>query len=154
MNILDTENDIVSRLQAEITDNDITIRSFPADPSEHIRRRKLEILVRYNGSAYAEPEPNRAKEINQIRATSWIITVLSNDVNPLTGHQGVYTFLQQIRQALTGYTPGTTTGGAVETALKWASMMYPTQDRFVREDSGEWEYEMIFNFAIEETKDN
>lgn len=154
MNILDTENDIVARLKARITDSDITIEGYPADPTQYVRRRKLCILVRYNNSEYSEPEPNRAKEINQIRTTSFVITVLSNDVRPLTGYQGVYTFLQQVRQALTGYSPGTTSGGDVETALKWATMMYPVTDRFVREDSGEWEYEMIFNFKIEETKDN
>jgi hypothetical protein len=154
MNVLEVENDIVDRLKDQITDADITIRSFPADPTEYIRRRKLSILVRYNGSTYELPAPNRAKEINQIRTASFIITILSNDVDPLTGFQGVYTFLQQVRQALTGYTPGTITGGSVLTALQKAlvSMMYPTTDRFVREDSGEWEYEMIFNFTIEETK--
>lgn len=145
MNILTIENDIVAKLQAEITTSGVTIESFPRDPQSKypLYAKTAAILVRYQGSSYEEPVPNVKKTIVQNRSADWAITVLAKG---LTGHTGVYTYLQQVRQALTGYTVGTTN----EATIAYSSVMYPVRDAFVSEDAGTWEYEMIFRHQLEE----
>lgn len=148
MNILTIENDIVAKLQADITANTIVISSFPADPEDYILKRQSSILVRYGGSQYSEPTPNRARKIQQNRTVFWNITVMIINVDPLTGHQGIYTYLNQIRQSLTEYTVGTQSGSAI--AL--SQMMRPVSDAFVSNEGALWIYEMVFNHILEEAK--
>jgi len=144
MNLTTVENAIITQLGTVITD--MKIAAWPADVRDYLLSHPNgAILVHYLGSTYAEPEPNNQPKIVHDRLSEWSIYISKKvlkqiDLNP---HQDVYTSIENVRTALTGYTIAT---------LSDASVMWPTRDRLVYEEKGFWIYEMIFVFSYPEAE--
>jgi len=150
MNLLTIEKDLVARLAAQI--NSIEIRSFPDNPEQYFRtlRSNGAILVRYDSSDYEIPIVNKNETRIQQRTARWIIVIVYRGLvyhNNPSGDEGVYMRMQDVRQALTGYTPGTQSGSAISDS----TIMYPIRDQFLDNVGNLWFYEMTFEHALEET---
>jgi len=143
MDILAAEQDLEAKLGADITT--LKIDSFPDDIDLYkLTHPKGAILIRYNSSSYSTPEPNSTKVVDQIRTLEWIITILYRN---LMGHtkqsSGIYTYIENVRDSLTGYTIN---------ALVEAGIMIPIKDEFVNHEGGIWQYDYYFQHTIPEVK--
>jgi len=135
MNLETFEDAIISRLKDQISN--IQIESFPQDPIEYqLTHAKGAVLVRYNNSDYTEPEPNEEGIAVTPRRLNWTINIAQRGLRYQDAHQGIYSILEQIRVALTGYTP---------TGFQDSSILWPTGDAFLFEEDGIWWY--YINFA-------
>ena len=144
MDISAVEDDIVSRLTTAIANAAIDIRSWPDNPQDYqLLKPGGALLVRYSGSTYEPPEPNRQPKIVQPRAVEWLIAIVQKSLKPFKAHQGVYTLIDSVRVALTGYTI---------TGLSDASVMHPTGDGFLSEAAGTWIYNAFYTFSIPEAE--
>lgn len=95
------ESAIVGRLESQITD--LTIKAFPSRPEEFKKLpvgNKGIVLVAYSGSALSEPTNMDA--LIQDRALEFSVTLQIRD---LRGHDGAYDYLEDIRAALSGWSP-------------------------------------------------
>ena len=151
MNLLDAENDIVAKLQADITD--LEIKCFQTDPRRDFKTLHPigSVLVRYDSSDYEVPTPNRAQVITQQRTARWAIWVIFRGLitaNDKDEADGLYVRLDEVRESLTGYTVGTQSGSAVADA----SVMYPIRDQFIDEDDGIWFHEIVFEHTVPEVE--
>ena len=155
MDIEDVEADIVAELQAQITGAGIKIASFPDNPDRYLKNHgsKVSILVRFDGENSDDPNQDalREKVINQKPVIDWAVSFVGRG---LRTHAGLYAYIKSVRQKLTEYTPGTRTGGSVQTDLKVCSMMWHVSTKFLSQDAGLWIYESIFRHDTEETKNN
>jgi len=148
MDILSAEQDLETKLETDISN--INIESYPDDPAVYnCMGPNGAILIRYSGSVYDEMELQaiRGKVISQVRTVEWIITILYRNLKAHTNlTSGIYTYLEAVRESLTGYTIN---------SLSEAGVMYPARDGFVSRDPSKrlWEYEIIFRHTIPETKD-
>lgn len=95
------ESAIVGRLESQITD--LTIKAFPSRPEEFKKLpvgNKGIVLVAYSGSALSDPTNMDA--LIQDRALEFSVTLQIRD---LRGHDGAYDYLEDIRSALSGWSP-------------------------------------------------
>ena len=142
MNLITVEDDIIAKLKADITT--VEVVPWPDNPADFKNLHPTgAILVRYDGSGYITPIPNSSKIIVHDRSSNWGISIIQENLRETKGHQGVYTLLESIRSALTGYTI---------TGLDDASVMYPTSDGFTREVAGTWLYKIVFTFTFPEAE--
>jgi len=140
MNLITVEDAIVARLVSQITT--VQIQSWPDNPADYqLTHPNGAILVRYDGSEYVEPEANDQKKLIQDRRLNWSITILQLSLKDSKGHQGVYTLIESVRTALTGYTVS---------GFPDASVMFPTADTFTQEIAGTWIYSINFAFTYPE----
>lgn len=148
MNLLDVETDIIAKLQNDISG--IEIRSYPPNAAEFKLLHPLgSILVRYDNSDYSIPIPNSKKTITQDRTARWPITIIYKGLiahNASNETEGLYVRLKQVRECLTGYTPGTQSGSVIAES----TVMYPVSDRFLDEDEGKWYHEIVFEHMVPE----
>lgn len=147
MDVLAAEQDLETKLKTDIAN--IKVESYPDDPDNYIcSASKGALLIRYTGSVYSEMdlEAVRGKVISQERTVEWIISILYRN---LTSHTnltaGIYTYLEAVRESLTGYTID---------SIDEAGIMYPVKDGFFARDKAKklWEYEIVFRHTIPETK--
>ena len=142
MNLSAVENDIIARLTAQITVNAPKIQSWPNNPKTfQLLHPKGAVLVRYAGSTYEAPTPNRQAKAVQNRTSQWAINVITKSLKKTKGHQGAYGLLEEIRTALVGYTPA---------SLSDASIMSHVSDGFEEEEAGTWIYSTTFEFTLPE----
>ncbi len=90
---------IVARIESQVS---LTVKAFPSTPDDYKKlpfNRGL-VLVAYSGSDLSDPT-NR-DEIVQQRAMEFSVTL---QVRDLRGHEGAYSYLEQIRTALSGFSP-------------------------------------------------
>jgi len=151
MNLLTIEKDIITRLENQLT-TDTQVRSFPQDPARFFRalRQNGAILVRYEASDYGPLITNKNETRVQRRTARWIFEIVyRNPVghNATSGTAGVYKLMQEVRQALTGYTPGT----ASSVPITDSTVMYPVRDNFEDHVNDLWFYSMTFEHTLEET---
>ena len=136
VHIEDIEEEIVDKLKADILN--IHVQSFPDNASKfqniHVNGS---LLVRYLGSSYSEPEANSRSVLVQGRTHEWEITIIDKSLKLKDAHQGVYNRIEQVRNALSGYTVP---------SLPDATILYPIRDGFVNSQAGMWQYEIIFSF--------
>lgn len=95
------ESAIVGRLESQITD--LTIRAFPSRPEDFKKLpvgNKGIVLVAYSGSSLSDPTNMDA--LIQERVLEFSITLQIRD---LRGHDGAYDYLDDIRAALSGWSP-------------------------------------------------
>ena len=95
------ESAIVSRLETQIAD--LTIKAFPSRPEDFKKLpigNKGLVLVAYSGSSLSEPTNMDA--LIQERMLEFSITLQIRD---LRGHSGAYEYLDDIRAALSGWSP-------------------------------------------------
>jgi len=144
MNLTTVENDIVTKLQTDITSNTPEIRSWPDSPDEYqLLHPHGAILVRYNGSTYSPPDPNSQKKIVQLRTVEWVMAIVQRSLKLTKGHQGIYGLIEEIRASLTGYTI---------TGLSDASVLMPTGDSFTQESGGIWIFGAGYSFTFPEAE--
>lgn len=95
------ESAIVGRLESQITD--LTIKAFPSRPEDFKKLpvgHKGIVLVAYGGSSLGAPTNMDA--LIQERVLEFSITLQIRD---LRGHDGAYDYLDDIRAALSGWSP-------------------------------------------------
>ena len=145
MNIETIEDDLITKLTADIGLATAEIRSFPDDPAEYnLVHPGGAILVRYDQSIYPEPIPNRKSFLIQEEVRhQWIITVMQKSLKLKDGHQGVYGLVESVRTSLSGYTI---------TSQADFSILWPTGVRFVSENEGTWVYQISFAHTAPETE--
>ncbi len=147
MDILSAEQDLVTHLKSDISN--IKIEAYPDHPDVYnCTGPNGAILVRYPGSVYGEMdlEAVRGKVASQVRTAEWIITILYRNLRAHTNlTAGVYTYIEAVRESLTGYTID---------SLAEAGVMYPISDGFIDRDPKKklWQYEFIFRHTLPETK--
>lgn len=141
MNLITVEDDIVARLN---TISGIKAESWPDAPADYPKTFPQGVLlVRYNGSNYANPEPNNQPKVVQLRTLEWQIAILAKSFKEKKRHQGVYTLIESIRVKLTGHTP---------TGFSDASIMYPLNDGFFSEKAGFHIYTANYAFTFPEAE--
>lgn len=144
MDLLAIENDIVSKLDTDITDLEIV--GFLRDPEQFKAiGRKGGVLVSFDSDTYSEPEPNRGKCVHQIRTLSWnIVVVWRNSAGKhynTTETESLYTYSEAVKTSLKGYTVPTDTN---------FSVLVPTGSNFVGERNGSWILNSVFTHGVEE----
>lgn len=150
MNLLTAENAIIARLEDQIkatstTDFDApVVQAFPQDPTVHFENTHPngEILVRFDGFIPDLPEPNRESVIVQNIPINWAIWIVMPN---LIEHDGIYNWINKVKNALTGWYYTATT-------LKDWGPFYCTNCQFVEEKGGLWVYEMAFQQVLEESE--
>lgn len=131
MDLKDIEEKIIAQLKVTITDMEII--AFPDVPTENPSLHPGgTIHVRYNGSAYEEPEMNRKLVVSQPRKMSWLILIRHKN---LFTHDGIYARIDSVRTSLTGFIP---------TGFDDMRKMWPISDAIVAETVGEWNAEAIY----------
>ena len=131
MDLKDIEDKIITQLKVTITD--MAILAFPDVPTELPNLHPGgTIHVRYNGSAYEEPESNRKLDVSQPRRMSWLILIRHKN---LFNHKGIYARIDSVRTSLTGFIPS---------GFNDLRKMWPISDAIVAETVGEWNAESIF----------
>lgn len=148
MNPKTIEDDLVARLQAQITGASAPkIEAWNRNAFEYVRKqRNGAILVRYARSNYQAPIPNRNKTIWQEREVRWNIAILKRALAEDT-YQDAYDTLQDVRQALVGYVPGTQTSNTIANS----TVLYIINDGFVGEKDGTFLWEMDFAHVLPES---
>ena len=151
------EKAIVARLKSQIeaeseTDfNAPAIQSFPENPLQHFEsiNPKGEILVAFGGADLTDPEPNRGKVVTQEITISWSIWVIHKN---LVQHDGVYSIITAVKDALTNWTLTYTDQGDTTT---WddSSPFWLSSVDFLDQQSGNWFYELVFKQILEEGRD-
>jgi hypothetical protein len=99
--VIDTiETAIVNQLKSQITD--LPVYAFPDKPEDFKKLPSQNglILVSYGGSGFEEP--TNLDELIQERTLEFTITLQIKD---LRSHDGAYHYLEQISDALSGYSP-------------------------------------------------
>ena len=131
MTIQTIENDIISQLQANITE--LKIEGFPENSSKYtLLHPKGAILVHFKGSSYEKPEEKSF--IQQVSALNFGLTLI---IKGLRDKDGAYSYIDTVISALTGYTP---TG---------CGKMYPIDTDFLKEEDGLWKYSLNFTVPTE-----
>ena len=148
MDILAAEQDLETKLESDISN--IAVEAYPDDPDNYNCMGPTgAILIRYNGSVFTdmESEAMRGKVVSQERTVEWIITILYRNLKAHTNlSAGIYTYLEAVRNSLTGYTID---------SIAEAGVMYPVNDKLNGRDPVKklWEHEIVFRHTIPETKD-
>ncbi len=131
MSINTIEKDIISKLQASITD--LKIEGFPDKPEDYkLLHPKGAILVHFQGGSYGVPEENVL--LQQTVSLDFGLTLL---IKGLRDKNGAYSYIDNIISALTGFTP---TG---------CNKMYLTKVDFLAEENGLWQYAFSFTVPTE-----
>jgi len=136
MNLLAAEQDIVSKLDTDISG--VKVKSFPQNEKEYkLLPKNGALLVGYSRSIYADPVNNRKKGVSQARTLEWIISIKHRN---LQKHDGIYTLLEAVRNSLTGYTVN---------SISYSTVLRPISDGFVSVSGGVWTYEIVFHHDVE-----
>ena len=138
MDIKAAELAIIARIKAQTT---AQTKAFPEDPAQFIPMAPvLEHLVRYAGSVWEEPAPNRENVLIQEARHEFVVVSVYRH---LTGHGGMYEHLLALQAAVTGYTlPG----------IAQATPFRPVRRGFIREGNGMWWYETVFAMTCPEAE--
>ncbi len=135
MDLLGPVTDIVQRLKDQLGTL-AHVEAFPNDPDsfDFTAAEAATVLVRYQGSGYSTPVPNRAGVIVQERTGRWYAAILHENLQDESA-SGIYPVLEAVRVALTGYTPAN---------MEESTPLYPVQDAFMDRKPGKWIYQITF----------
>lgn len=136
MFVKDIENTIISRLKTKIPE--LLVDSYPDKPEkffEEFAHPKGAILVHYLGSSMSDSQA--LNFILQDRRADFGIILVTRDLN---SHNGAYTYLDRIREALTGF------------RIDGCSKIYPTREEFLDEWDGIWQYGMNFSLFFKDSE--
>lgn len=126
MTVKDIESTIVNKLNQDITD--LEVRAFPENTNGyHLKHPKGSVLVHYNSARFNK---SLFKEVI-IQECTLVFDVIAINRN-LRGNNGSYETLEAIRESLTGF------------ELPNCEKMFPTQEDFISEDNGIWQYGIRF----------
>jgi len=131
MGLKDIENAIIERLQQEIAG--IKVEGFPDNATQYNFTHPIAaILVVYEGSDFTASRV--LDHINQIQILKFSCVLISRGLHATQAHRGAYTYLDQIRESLTGF------------QITGFSKMQPTNEEFIGEDNGIWSFSITFSF--------
>lgn len=126
MSLLQLDEAVLAQLQAASLG--ITVESFPERPSEYSLLDPVgAALVVISSSRFS----TTANQVGQERRTRVVITLLMRN---LRTHTGAYGLMDAVLDALLGWMPSE--GG-------WQPLI-AISDQFVSEESGVWQYDMVF----------
>lgn len=134
--ILERENLILARLQAQITG--IQIESFPEKAAEYNLKHPVgAILLHYSGAKFGKNEG--VIHVVQETELKWGITLIVRNLRTQTG---AYAYLDSIRAALTGYRP-----------YDNYEVLYPLSEQFLSNDDNLWVFAVDFghNMTMEQS---
>lgn len=131
MGILTIENEIIEQLEDNISD--LKVEGFPEKPNEYqLLHPKGAVLVSYTKSIF--DEQSGFESIQQTEEMEFAILLM---VRGLRDKNGAYTYIDTIKDALTGFQP---TG---------CTKMFPTDIGFLKEENAVWYYTMGFKTSSE-----
>ena len=136
MSIRNIESAIVNKLKTDITN--LKVEPYPDNTAEYLlKHSKGVILVHYNGAKFKKSvlEPVIAQEC----ILTWDIILICRN---LRNNDGVYDNLDKIRESLTGLKPDN------------CEKMYPTEENFISEHNGIWQYGIRFQITTKHIEDN
>lgn len=129
------EKAIASKLSSEITS--IPSKPFPGSPEEfkNIPVTRGLILVRYLGSDFSEP--TNTDQIIQERSLQFNVNL---QIRNLREHDGSYSILDEIRKALSGFSPQGN-----------KRILTIAHERFLDSIAGIWLWEQIWVLKVKQT---
>lgn len=127
------ENSIINRLKAKI--ENVHVQSFPDNPeSFQHTHAKCTLLVQYKGSNYSVEQTFENDPVSQDRESRFAIYIITKNLSRLKGHYGNYTYLDEVKRALTGF------------KIHGNARMTPVEDSFLDNIKGTWWYAILFKF--------
>lgn len=140
MDFLTLEAELVAELKDKLGAL-VHVQSWPDNPEAfEFTQPNGAVLVRFNSDTYSAPVPNRAGKIIQDRTAEWSIVALHRN---LTRHEGVYTLLEAIRTAITGFTFPSAPDSTV---------LFPIKGGFIGRAPGKWIYQLVFGQTMPEVE--
>jgi len=133
------EDAIIARLKSKVPG--VLVQQYPDDPEAFAPAHPVgALLVRYASAAYSEPKA--LDVVVQERDVLFEVTLAMWSLRGKTGQGGLYSYLDGVRVALTGYTPP-----------NCQRKLTPTEDGFINRSSGLkgkrlWQYSISFNTTI------
>jgi ribosomal protein S8 len=135
MTTQEIEKAIIDKLKENITD--LKVEGFPEDLERfQFTHPKGMINVQYYGAKYDSSMTNNLQFISQKKRLQFFISV---SLRSLRTHTGVYTYLDAVRNILTGYK-------IADSSI--LTKMYPIEEQFVNWNENIWTYAIIFEFVI------
>ena len=144
MDFNDFEDKLLVELQANITG--IEIRSYPDDFDRYISQLTHPggaILIAFQGGTWDTPEGNNQSVLVQTGVFNWQFTVLVQSLKRLKNDTAMYDRLEEIRQALSGFTPA---------GFNDSSVLYPVDVGFLDRVYGWYAYQITMAHTIEESE--
>lgn len=131
MGIETIENEIIAHLEGSISS--LKIEGFPEKPNEYqLIHPKGAILVSYTNSSF--DEQSGFESIQQTEEMEFALLLM---IRGLRDKNGAYTYIDTIKNVLTGFEP---TG---------CTKIFPTDISFLREENAVWYYTMGFKTSLE-----
>lgn len=131
MKINKVENKIIEKLKEEISD--LHIEGFPDKPQNfNLIHPKGAILVHYQGGNYSPSKSSSS--IVQEKKLEFVLTIITRN---LRSNEGAYTYLDKVKETLTGH------------KIEGCSKMYPIKENFLAEDAGLWQYSISFSLTTQ-----
>lgn len=125
MTLIDIEAALLVRIGQAVPG--YLVQSYPERPSGfNLIHPKGAVLVRFAGGSYGVPLATDV--VVQERRTEWELTVV---VRHLREHGGLYTVLDLLRTALTGF------------QIAGCEKALPVKEEFLSETDGVWQYAML-----------
>lgn len=132
MDSLTLETELVAKLK-ETLEAGIHVQAWPDNPeSFDFTQPNGAVLVRYDSDTFSAPVANRAGKIIQERTAQWAVVILHRN---LSKHDGIYTLLESVRLALTGFT---------FPSEPESTVLYPIKSAFIGRQPGKWIYQIVF----------
>lgn len=138
MDFLGLEAELVAELKNKLSTL-VHVSAWPDNPEAFdFTQANGAVLVRFNSDTYSAPVPNRAGTIAQDRTAEWQVVLLHRN---LTRHEGVYSLLEAVRVALTGFT---------FPSAPESTVLYPIRGGFIGRQPGKWIYQLVFGQTMPE----
>lgn len=135
MNIRTIENSIIDKLKTSFPE--VLVEGFPEKPSEFILLHSIgALLVHYQGSSYTNSKSLGC--IIQDNKKEFSVTIVTRN---LRANQGAYEYLDKVKSVLTGF------------QIDECTMLMPTKDFFISENSGIWQYGINFVLTTSNIQD-
>lgn len=140
MDFLNLETELVAELKNKLGVS-VHVQSWPDNPEAfEFTQPNGAVLVRFNADSYSAPVANRAGKIIQDRTAEWSIVALHRN---LFKHEGVYTLLESIRKAVTGFT---------FPSAPESTVLFPIKGGFIGRAPGKWIYQLVFGHTTPEVE--
>lgn len=126
------EQTIVDKLTAEF-ERVIGVERYPNNPTSYkLTHPKGVVLVRYNGTNFANPVGASANTGLQTGLMEWEFVIIMRNLRFDRNQEGVYELLERVRAAICALN------------IKGHGFFYQTNEDFLAESEGIWQYGMHF----------
>lgn len=117
------------------------VRKHPGELPQVALAAHAEIVVKYEGSNWADPIPDPRGGATQDRRPRIALTTRYRNLQARDGHAGVNEYLRRLRAGLTGWSMPD---------VPEVSAMHPVSERLLWEVDGVWVYETVFALKFTE----